>query len=176
MLPWHSEIWARLNERLAHGRLPHALLLAGPPGTGKRLFARAYAESLLCEQRGADGHACGNCPSCRLLAAGTHPDLHLLRPALVALAEGVAADAGRTVSMLDWCSGIALGEMFPDENAREREANRRGITLVGSHSKPTGRYYVVLFGAFPVVISHSDVELGPRETLCCSFHVPAQSF
>ncbi len=93
MLPWHSDIWARLNERLAHGRLPHALLLAGPPGTGKRLFARAYAESLLCEQRGADGHACGNCPSCRLLAAGTHPDLHLLRPALVALAEGVAADA-----------------------------------------------------------------------------------
>ena len=40
MLPWHSEIWARLNERLAHGRLPHALLLAG-------LYYRTLSWSML---------------------------------------------------------------------------------------------------------------------------------
>lgn len=93
MFPWQSEVWTELTQRLARGRLPHALLFSGPAGTGKRDFARQFAHSLLCEQRGSDGAPCGTCASCRLLAAGTHPDLHALRPPLLALAEGVAADA-----------------------------------------------------------------------------------
>lgn len=57
------------------GALTHAWLFTGPPGSGRSVAARAFAAALLCGQRG-----CGQCPSCRQVAAGTHPDLLLVKP------------------------------------------------------------------------------------------------
>lgn len=55
--------------------LHHALLLAGPPGIGKSVFAEALAARLLCECLDAPtAFACGECDACRWLAAGNHPD------------------------------------------------------------------------------------------------------
>jgi DNA polymerase-3 subunit delta' len=71
--PWHEAHWQRLRSRLARGALPHALLLCGPAGLGKRAFLHRFARGLLCE-RSRDGEACGECRACLLLAAGTHPD------------------------------------------------------------------------------------------------------
>ncbi|HET7017948.1 MAG TPA: DNA polymerase III subunit delta' [Streptosporangiaceae bacterium] len=55
--------------------LTHAWLLTGPPGSGRSVAARAFAAALLCPNQG-----CGQCPSCRQVAAGTHPDLLFIRP------------------------------------------------------------------------------------------------
>ncbi|HUH31271.1 MAG TPA: DNA polymerase III subunit delta' [Rhodanobacter sp.] len=73
-LPWHAEDWARLQARRARDALPHALLLCGAAGLGKRGFAQRFMRGLLCA-RPVGGEACGQCRSCLLLAAGTHPDL-----------------------------------------------------------------------------------------------------
>lgn len=73
-LPWHAAHWARLQARRQRGALPHALLLCGPAGLGKRAFAQRFVQGLLCEQP-IDGDACDRCRSCLLLAAGSHPDL-----------------------------------------------------------------------------------------------------
>ncbi|WP_456417442.1 DNA polymerase III subunit delta' [Thiolapillus sp.] len=80
ILPWHLDTWHCLQQSLQQGRLPHALLLAGPQGVGKAGFARQLAASLLCERPQATGLACGTCRQCLLLAAGNHPDLRLLLP------------------------------------------------------------------------------------------------
>ncbi|MET0508612.1 MAG: DNA polymerase III subunit delta' [Burkholderiaceae bacterium] len=65
---------------LRRDRLPHALLIAGPPGIGKSRFALALAQGLLCEA--LDGSsplaACGHCASCRWFVAGHHPDFHAI--------------------------------------------------------------------------------------------------
>ena len=53
--------------------MPHALLLCGPAGLGKRMFAERFVRGLLCQQPVA-GDACGQCRSCALLTAGSHPD------------------------------------------------------------------------------------------------------
>jgi len=63
---------------LAHGRLSHAYLFIGPPGVGKRTFARALAVAYLCEKGSAD--ACGQCRSCRMMELGTHPDFGVVSP------------------------------------------------------------------------------------------------
>jgi DNA polymerase-3 subunit delta' len=65
--------------RLA-GRLSHAYLFLGPGGVGKATTARALAAALNCAQPGADGDACGTCPSCRRMQAGTHPDFLVISP------------------------------------------------------------------------------------------------
>ena len=54
-------------------RLPHALLMTGTDGIGKKLIGRALSASVLCE-KSVDGAACGKCPECELMIAGQHPD------------------------------------------------------------------------------------------------------
>ena len=75
LAPWNEEAWRSLHERCRRDALPHALLLSGPAGLGKREFADAFARALLCSAPGADGHACGVCRACKLFDAGSHPDL-----------------------------------------------------------------------------------------------------
>ena len=81
-----------------------ALLLAGPPGVGKRAFARALAQGILCADARAGGEACGACTSCRLFADDSHPDFRVLEPEM---------DEGRA-EQTDGSSGAAVAP------ARER--------------------------------------------------------
>ena len=69
-----------LRTALGQGRLAHAYLFLGPPGVGRASVARALAGVLNCARLREDGDACGECPSCVRLAAGTHPDFHVLAP------------------------------------------------------------------------------------------------
>lgn len=79
-LPWQADLWHRVNHQLQQDHLPHALLLAGPAGVGKRRFAQTLALALLCQQPLAEGYACGVCRSCHFVGAGNHPDLLWLAP------------------------------------------------------------------------------------------------
>lgn len=77
--PWQSPAWSRLYHRFEDDQLPHALLLTGYRGVGKLSFARHLTATALCEAPAAEG-ACGQCQSCHLVQAGTHPDLFVLQP------------------------------------------------------------------------------------------------
>ena len=74
---------ARAKEQIAsaakRGRLAQAYLLAGPHGVGKRTFALALAQALLCESPPESFDGCGRCPACRQVVADTHPQFHVLR-------------------------------------------------------------------------------------------------
>ena len=80
ILPWLVPLWGRLGASLRADRLPHALLIAGPRGVGKRHLAWQLARALLCPHPDAEGRACGRCADCRLAAAGSHPDLQQVAP------------------------------------------------------------------------------------------------
>lgn len=51
----------------------HAWLITGPPGSGRSNMAHAFAAALLCPSDG-----CGECKSCVMAAAGSHPDISVL--------------------------------------------------------------------------------------------------
>jgi DNA polymerase-3 subunit delta' len=76
--PWQREAAAAALQ--ARARWPHALLITGRRGIGKRILALHFAQALLCEEPGADGSACGRCPSCTYVVKGTHPDLRVIEP------------------------------------------------------------------------------------------------
>ena len=68
-----------LRRALASGRTHHAYLFDGPSGVGKELAGVALAARLMCLSAKADEfEPCGKCDSCRAMAAGTHPDFHLV--------------------------------------------------------------------------------------------------
>ena len=69
----------QLRSMYQHGRMPHALLLLGPEGSGKLALAVALAQYLLCENRSAED-ACGVCSNCQKMQHLVHPDLHFVFP------------------------------------------------------------------------------------------------
>ncbi len=95
LLPWLLPTWERLAQAQAADRLPHALLIAGSRGLGKRRLAELLARARLCPHRRPDGHACGDCPDCRLIPAGSHPDLMRVAPDRESKSGEVTIDAVR---------------------------------------------------------------------------------
>jgi DNA polymerase-3 subunit delta' len=79
LYPWQQEQWQQVSRMIQQRRLPHALIIGGVPGLGKLTFATRLAAALLCQQQ-VDGHACGQCKSCHLLASNSHPDYKLMQP------------------------------------------------------------------------------------------------
>ncbi len=79
-LPWHEGVWTQLHASWREQRWPHALLLHGPEGVGKRALAIRLSHALLCDHPDASWSACGSCASCKLLQSGTHPDLLTVAP------------------------------------------------------------------------------------------------
>ncbi len=67
-----------LRNILATGRVPNGLLFWGPSGVGKNLAAGELAKAINCRE--ADSDACGECLSCRKIAHGNHPDVHVTVP------------------------------------------------------------------------------------------------
>ncbi len=76
---WQDNQWQRLVQLAADQKMPHALLLSGHSGVGKRHFAEAMGYYLLCLSP-VNKVPCGRCKGCELNKAGTHPDLFVLEP------------------------------------------------------------------------------------------------
>jgi DNA polymerase-3 subunit delta' len=72
--PWQKDQWRQLVHTHQQNRLPHALLLSGPKGLGKQLFAKELAQFILCSENN-NVQSCGHCSNCRLLLVNNHPDL-----------------------------------------------------------------------------------------------------
>ncbi len=70
-----EEVRERLLQMTREGRLPHALMLCGPQGVGKKALAIAFACYLLNEVRGDESEP----PMLRNLQ---HPDLHFTYPTI----------------------------------------------------------------------------------------------
>lgn len=75
-----EEVGRRLTDMVREGRLPHAMMLCGPKGSGKMALALAFASYLLCGGHDGKDDACGSCRQCAMLRKWEHPDLHFTYP------------------------------------------------------------------------------------------------
>lgn len=71
----------RLLQMVREERVPHAMLLCGPSGSGKMALALAFASYLLCGEHAGDD-SCGVCRQCAMLSGWAHPDLHFSYPVI----------------------------------------------------------------------------------------------
>ena len=65
-----------------NNRLPHALMLCGPAGSGKLALGLALASYLLCERHAEGDAPCGECAACAMMRRFEHPDLHFSYPVI----------------------------------------------------------------------------------------------
>ncbi len=73
--------WRIFESWLNADRFPHAILLCGPSGTGKRKFAIEISSALMCQDESV--LPCKTCSSCQKIDSLSHSDLKLLLPSLV---------------------------------------------------------------------------------------------
>jgi DNA polymerase-3 subunit delta' len=81
------------------GRIPHALMFLGTPGSGDLALALAFSQYVLCEHSGSD-ESCGTCANCLKASKCVHPDLHFSFPTVGA---NVTSDA----CLPDWRAALA---------------------------------------------------------------------
>ncbi|HIP26254.1 MAG TPA: DNA polymerase III subunit delta' [Flavobacteriaceae bacterium] len=74
-----KNIKSHLTESVKNGRIPHAQLFVGSPGSGTLAMAIAYAQYILCNNK--DGENIGSNEACNLKCNNlSHPDLHFAFP------------------------------------------------------------------------------------------------
>ncbi len=123
---------ADLRKAMAAGRMPHGFIFAGPEGVGRQTMAAALAKVLLCEKMGTVPNsgtvpfsACNDCPSCRMMDAGSHPDFNLVYKELAAFHED-ANVRNRVMQEL----GIDVIDSFLIEPAMRAAGRGRGKVFV----------------------------------------------
>lgn len=144
--PWHTGPWRRIASARAAGRLPHAILLAGPQGLGKADFARRLSDSLVCSHADSNGDACGACASCRLTQAGNHPDQRFILPEeagkmikidairdLTAKSVLSAQEGGYRVFLIDPAEAMNRAAANALLKTLEEPVSRSVLILVSSH-------------------------------------------
>lgn len=93
--PWLRPHLEQLVNSYQSGRGHHALLIQSLPGMGDDALIYAISRFLMCQQ--PQGHkSCGQCRSCQLMQAQTHPDYYTLEPEKGKTSLGI--DAVRAVN------------------------------------------------------------------------------
>ncbi|MGI9246871.1 MAG: DNA polymerase III subunit delta' [Steroidobacteraceae bacterium] len=150
-LPWQVAAQERVGGAIAAGRLPHGLLLQGPAGVGKERFASAFAAALFCTDRAAGRfEPCRACPDCQLSLAGTHPDLHWIRPLEDKKTVGVdqVREACADLAMTSMRRGYRVAILVPAERMTTQAQN----ALLKTLEEPAPRTVLMLVAARPSVL------------------------
>jgi DNA polymerase-3 subunit delta' len=147
-----------LKAALSRGRLAHAYLFLGPEGVGKESVARALAAALNCAEPREDGDACGVCPSCKRLAAGTNPDFLVIRPTSRERPPKITIDQirefRRVTAYPPVGGGWRVALIKPAEDMRDDTAN----CLLKTLEEPPAQHLLILTSGvetdlFPTVVS-----------------------
>ena len=69
----HEMIKDHFQKAIEYHKVSHAYILSGEQGMGRKMLAKAFAMTLLCEK--SDKEPCMECHSCKQILSGNHPDV-----------------------------------------------------------------------------------------------------
>jgi len=144
----HESLIGTLRTFVLTGKLPHALLFAGPAGVGKTMVAREFFKAVNCLD--SPGDACDACRSCVKMDSGSHPDFIMVGPS-----------DNRTVITIEHIRGVISEVSLKPFEARfrfvviepaERMNNPAANALLKTLEEPPGATLIVLVTHNPILL------------------------
>jgi len=170
-----------LQLALQSDRLAHAYIFCGPDGVGKTSTAREFAKTIMCSNQkrvpteDSDKLSywldnCGQCRSCKLIDALTHPDYHLIYKELITLIPGrerhkateIAIDVIRQeiIEKLALRPSFAQAKVFVILEAHRLSRSAQNALLKTLEEPPGGTYLILiterLSGLLPTIRSRAQ--------------------
>lgn len=157
MKPWLTQEKSLLSHQFEEQTLPHAMLITGVKGSGKKELSQWLSNKLLCktltntnnaipEQQNAfeseveNSDACGYCKSCNLFKQQTHPDFTFIE----LTGNSIGVDQIRQVSrFFEKTAQLGLNQVVIIEEAdamTESAAN----ALLKTLEEPTNNSFIIL--------------------------------
>lgn len=145
-IPWSAELWQGLIDRYHGAGLPHASLLLGNEGTGRRPLGFKLAKFLLCQaadkKTAKRNTYCDQCHSCKLIDAGSHPDYFICDQE--AKGKQIKVDTVRKLndfmSKTPQISACQVVQIYPLEAMNLNASN----ALLKTLEEPSGESYLLL--------------------------------
>lgn len=148
LLPWQQAAWSHLQSTINQDRVPQALLLAGPPGIGKRVLAQYYAAEILCYNRSITEGRCHTCNSCQLMREDNHIDCIFVEAE--SDAQAISIEQVRSMSARIYQSPAVarhkVAIMIDADKMQEKAAN----ALLKTLEEPPANTTILLLAAKPV--------------------------
>src|SRR5467141_2369722 len=153
----HERVKTSLAGAHASGKLPQALLLAGPRGVGKQRLALWLAQLIHCEAPGQE--PCGQCHPCRLVLSLQHPDVHWFVPVELSKRGGTATgDADKQIEV--------AADALAEEMAARREQPLYGPPAgLASHTVASVRLLLRRLALTPAMGNRKVFIVGDAERL-----------
>ena len=120
-------------------RVAHAYIFAGPPGVGKAMAARGFAELLLCQEPRED-EPCGVCASCGKIKTFQHADVQWLSPEDWVIKIDAVREACRSLSLKGFESLKKILVVDGAQNLNGPSAN----ALLKTLEEPSGHAVIIL--------------------------------
>ena len=152
----HVRALGIIRRALQAGRLPHALLLSGQEGVGKRQVALEVAKALNCAGPTAGVDGCDACTSCRLIdrvvdpetGSRAHPDVLVLGPKGRSLRIAQVRDVERHANLSPSAGRRRAAILDAAETMTHEAANAFLKTL----EEPPGGAVLILVSAAPAAL------------------------
>lgn len=134
----NNRVKKNLQAMIDCGHLPHAVIIEGDEGLGKKTLAKFYAKALLCTE---DKKPCLVCKSCHLAEVGSHPDFQIIKPdgATIKVEQIRALKNEAYLTPL-----LANGRVFVIENANLMNDNAQNALLKILEEPPSGVFFILL--------------------------------
>ena len=153
----HEGVKTRLAGAHASGKLPQALLLAGPRGVGKQRLALWLAQLIHCETPRQE--PCGQCRPCRMVLTLQHPDVHWFVP--VELSKRAGSGGSDVEKQIELVAEALAEEM----NARREQPLYAPVVGLASHPVASVRLLLKRLALTPAMGKRKVFVVGDAERL-----------
>lgn len=172
-----------IENALSQNQIAQAYLISGEDGMGKMTIAKAFAASILCEDRQPGEYDnCGKCRSCHQIETGNHPDCRIVtheKPAVITVDE-IRTQVVTDVDIRPYQNGRKV-YIIPDAQMMNEQAQN---ALLKTLEEPPEYAVIILLSAnedmlLPTIRSRCiKLPLSPLpekvivNTLINSYHIP----
>ena len=127
-----------LSSMIINHRIPHAILIDGEEGLGKKTLANYIAKACLCAN---ENSPCGECKTCHLVEVGSHPDFQIIKPD----GSQIKVDQVRELRVEAFLTPMAAeGRVFIIEAAHTMNEAAQNALLKVLEEPPKGVTFILL--------------------------------